>query len=79
MSLVRKVVDFQRSEGLSCRFEDVARVFKAQRVVAAAERLQAHKVDLRIFGSESSEARKVLARFPRRAMRIVRSTRRPRV
>ena len=72
MRLVRKVVDFQRGEGLACRFEDVARVFEAQRVVAAAERLQTHEVDLRILGSEASEACKVLARFPWQAIRVVR-------
>ena len=79
VGLVRKVVDFQRGEGLACRFEDVARVFEAQCVIAAAERLQAHKIDLRILGSEASEACKVLARFPWRAIRVMRSTRRPRI
>ncbi len=52
--LVREVVDFQRGEGFACRFEDVARVFEAERVVAAAERLQAHKIDLRILQRRSA-------------------------
>ena len=77
--LVRKVVDFQRGEGFACRFEDVARVFEAQRVVAAAERLQAHKLQLRVLCDQARQTCKVLARFPWRAIRVVRLTRRPRV